>query len=219
MCDERGSPTIGDMITATTVSRRPVQSASLVKAAMIVVVGLAVGTLTSFGQTYLSGPLDGLVNSASAWLVAPFIVGSLAGSRRNAAAGAMTVCLLQLAGYTATAQLRSFPSGDSIVLFWSACAIVAGPVFGLAGHLWRTGPDALRGLGAATLAAAFIAEGAWTYLHILHNDGAGLLWLLIGAGIALFMARGVIERRWLLLTVPVAFIAEFALTNVIAASL
>jgi Family of unknown function (DUF6518) len=219
MRDERRSQRIGDMTTATTMTSEPIAPARLVRAAMIVAVGLAVGALTSFGQTYLSGPLDGLVNSASAWLVVPFLVGSLAGSRRNAAAGGITVCLLQLVGYTATSELRGFPSGDSILLFWSACAILAGPVFGLAGHLWRTGPDAIRGLGPATLAAAFIAEGAWTYLHILHNDGAGLLWLLIGAGIELCAARGVVQRRWLLLTVPVAFIAQLALTSVIAASL
>jgi Family of unknown function (DUF6518) len=203
----------------TTISVQPVTSARLSKVTMIIVAGMAIGALTSIGQTYLHGALEGFVNSASAWLVAPFIVGSLTRSRRSAAAGGLIVCLLQLGAYTATSQLRGFPSDESILVFWSGCALLAGPLFGLAGQLWRTGPESIRGVGAATLAAAFIAEGAWTYLHILHNHAAGFLWLAIGTCIELVLTRGFAQRRWLLLTVPVALIVELALTNAIASAL
>jgi Family of unknown function (DUF6518) len=46
-------------------------------AALVVAVGLAVGALTSVGQTYLGGALNAFVNSASAWLIAPFFLGAV----------------------------------------------------------------------------------------------------------------------------------------------
>jgi F0F1-type ATP synthase assembly protein I len=39
-----------------------------------VLAGVCAGVLTSFGQAHLDGALNALVNSASAWLVAPFFV-------------------------------------------------------------------------------------------------------------------------------------------------
>jgi hypothetical protein len=183
--------------------------------ALVVVLGLAVGSLTSFGQGHLSGVLDAFVNSASAWLIAPFIVGALMSSRRGAVAAGLTTCGLQLVGYYVTAHIRGYPAGGAIVAFWAACAVAGGPIFGLAGHLWRTPPPRLRGLGAAVMAAAFLSEGLWSYLHQLRYDATAALWIAIGVGVALLFSRGrLTDLRWLGLTLPIALAGEIALTTI-----
>jgi hypothetical protein len=180
--------------------------------------GLAVGVLTSVGQTYLDGALSPVVNSASAWLVAPFFVGSRMATGRRAAAAGLAVCVLQLVGYCVTSELRGFSAGGSIVVFWTACAFVGGPLFGAAGRLWRTRTDHLRGLGAAGLAAAFLAEGTWVYLHELRSYGSAALWIAIGALVALTMTGGPRGLRWLAATLPAALAGEVLLTGIYAQS-
>jgi hypothetical protein len=180
--------------------------------------GLAVGVGTSLGQTSLDGVLSAFVNSASAWLVAPFLVGSRMTSDRRAAAAGLAVCVLQLVGYSLTSELRGFSSGGAIVVFWTMCAIVGGPVFGLAGRLWRTRTDGLSGLGAAVLAAAFLSEGAWVYVHELAYYGTAALWIAIGTLLALTMTHGMRELRWLPLTVIAGLAGEVLLTQVYAQS-
>jgi hypothetical protein len=182
---------------------------------VVVVLGLAIGSLTSLGQGHLNGALDAFVNSASAWLVGPFIVGALMCGRRGAAAAGFTTCALQLVGYYLTAHLRGHPAGGAIVVFWAACAVVGGPIFGLAGQLWRAPTPRLRGLGAAVLAAAFLSEGLWSYLHELRYYATAALWIAIGVGIALLFGRGrPADLRWLGLTVPVALAGEILLTTI-----
>lgn len=179
-----------------------------------VVLGIAVGCLTSFGQTYLDAPWSAFANSASGWLLAPFLVGALAGSRRGAAAAGLLTCSLQLVGYYMTSELRGFPPGGSILVFWAACAVIGGPLFGIAGNLWRTGPTRLRGLGGAMMASAFLAEGLWTYLHLLGYRTTAVLWLAIGGALALTLARGVRDLGWLALALPAGLLAEIALSAV-----
>ena len=61
--------------------------------------GLAVGALSAVGRDHFHGTLEAFANSTSTWLVAPFAIGALAGSRRDAAALGIATCLFQLAGY------------------------------------------------------------------------------------------------------------------------
>ena len=181
---------------------------------VVVVVGLVVGVLTSFGQTHLVSALAPLANSASAWLVAPFVLGALMRARRGAAAAGLACALLQLAAYDGTSALRGFPVSTALIVFWAVCAAVGGPLFGVAGHIARRGRPAIRGLGGATLAAAFFAEGLWTYFHELHHDENGWLWVGIGAVVCVALLRRVERVRWLVLTVPVGLLAEVALTRI-----
>jgi hypothetical protein len=180
-----------------------------------VAAGLAVGVLTSFGQGVLSGAGNAFVNSASAWLVVPLLMGTLFHRARSAAWAGLACCLLQLIGYDITAVLRGFAVSTSVEGFWAACALVGGPLFGIAGHLWRFGPATRRGLGPAALAAAFITEGSWNYVHTLQRPVTGALWIGIGAGIALAGLRGRRGWRWLALTLPLGLLAEIALTQIL----
>jgi hypothetical protein len=182
--------------------------------ALLVTSGLAVGVLTSLGQGHLSGPLNAFVNSASAWLVAPFFVGSRLPSRRRATLAGLGVCLLQLVGYFAATKLRGFAPGGTIVIFWSVCALAGGPVFGEAGRLWHTRTDRRSGLGSAVLPAAFLSEGLWVYLHELHYYTTAALWIAIGVILALTMTRATHGQRWLVPTVGAGLLAEILLTQV-----
>jgi len=180
--------------------------------------GLAVGVLTSLGQGHLGGPLNAFVNSASAWLVAPFFVGSRMASRRGAAAAGLAVCVLQIVGYYTATELRGFAAGGTIVIFWAVCGVLGGPVFGEAGRLWQTRTDRRSGVGSAVLPAAFLSEGLWVYLHELHYYTTAALWIAIGAILALTMTRAARGQRWLMPAVSAGLLAEIFLTQVYSRS-
>jgi hypothetical protein len=182
--------------------------------ALAIGAGLAVGVLTSFGQRYLNGALNPLVNSASAWLVMPFALGLVARTPAGAAAAGLTCCLLQLVGYDLTSHLRGYGVSGSHEAFWAACAVVGGPLFGAAGWLTRHSQGRLRGLGPAVLAAAFLAEGLWNYLHELRYYGSAALWIGVGLALAVVTLRERHAVRWLAVTLPAGLIAEIVLTRI-----
>jgi hypothetical protein len=93
------------------------------------------------------------------------------------------------------------------------CALIGGPSFGAGGFLWRGPRSSIRGLGAALLVGAFLAEGLWFYAHEVHYYGSAALWIGIGVLIAVALLRGVREYRWLALTVPLGIIGEVLLTQ------
>jgi hypothetical protein len=184
------------------------------RVALVSAAGLGVGVLTSVGQTYLGGALNALVNSASTWLIAPFLVGFLMATRSRAAGAGLAVALAQLVGYYVCAHLRGNPAGGAIVAFWIVCAVAGGPLFGAAGHLWRTGNARVRGLGSTLLPSAFLAEGLWVYLHELHYISTAALWIVIGLGLGFILPAGRIQRRWLPLTLLLGIAGEIALSHV-----
>lgn len=176
--------------------------------------GLVAGALSFVGQERLDGTLDAFANAISMWLVAPFFVGAVTTTRTQAAATGVLTCAAQLAGYYLVASVRDFETTGSLVAFWAACAVVGGPVFGVAGHLWRHGP--LRGLGIAVLAGAFVAEGLYAYGHQLDDYVTAVVWIAIGLTFALLAGRGRAEHlRWLGLTIPLGVAGEIVLATVL----
>jgi hypothetical protein len=193
-------------------ARRPATPV-LARAAVAAGTGLATGALTSVGQAYLNSPWLSLVNSASPWLVPMFALGALWRRPGAAALAGAGTGLAELAGYYATAALRGYPAGHAILLFWAACALLGGPLFGVAGLAWWRGlPRGLRGLGAAALPAAFWAEAAVSYAWRLHYLSSAALLAVLGAGA--FAATGwrgrqyVPAARWLLAALPAGVAAE-----------
>jgi hypothetical protein len=180
-------------------------------AAAAVVAGLSVGALSAIGQAHLDGTLDAFANSISTWLVAPFLVGSLAATDRGGAVAGFGTCAAQLAGYYAVAYLQEIGTTSSLVAFWTLCAVVGGPLFGVAGRLWRS--RAPRGLGIAVLAGVFVAEGLYAYWHQQRDHLTGALWIAIGLSLAVLGGRGRVgELRWLGLTVSLGVAGEVVLT-------
>jgi hypothetical protein len=180
------------------------------------IVGIAVGGLSALSQAHLQGTLNALVNSTSTWLLAPFLIGALAATRRGAAAAGVATCAFQLAGYYLVAHLRGVGTTGSLVAFWTACAVVGGPIFGVAGQHWRTASPRLSGLGSAVLAGVFIAEGLYTYVHEQRHYLTGALWIAVGLALAALAGRGRTDHlRWLGVTVPLGIAGEVALTEVL----
>ena len=66
--------------------------------------------------------------------------------------------MAQLLGYYFVAHVQGVGTTGSLVAFWAACALLGGPVFGVAGTLRRSS-SARQGLGMAVLAGVFVAEG------------------------------------------------------------
>ncbi len=179
-----------------------------------VALGLTFGALGAFGQAQLDGTLEAFPNSISTWLLAPFLVGAVAAGRGQAAVAGAVTCAFQLAGYYAVNVLQDMGTTASLVVFWTACAVVGGPVFGAAGQLWRVGEPGRRELGVAVLAGVFVAEGAYAFVLQEQRYAAGVLWIAIGGAIALTSSRGRVGRlRWLGVTVPLGVAGEVVLTS------
>ena len=182
---------------------------------VVLVMGLAAGALTSILQARLDAPWASLVNAASPWLVAAFVAGTLWLRPRSAAFAGLAVCLLELVGYYVTSAIRGFGGSHSLLVFWGVCAVVGGPVFGAAGWVWWRGRPRLRGLGAAVLGAAFLAEAAVSYGWRLHYVSSAVLFGVLG--LALIVALGFRGRPyarvglWLVVALPAGILAELLL--------
>jgi hypothetical protein len=187
----------------------------VVRLAAVLVLGLAIGALTSVLQAHLNTPWLALVNSASPWLVPAFVVGAMQRRLTGAAFAGFVTVLLELIGYTITAHARGFASSHSLLVFWGVCAVVGGPVFGAAGNSWWRHRRTRAALGAAILAAAFIAEGLVGYGWRLGYTSSAVLFCVIGAVIAVALGsrRHQLFRtlRWLPATFVVGALGELLL--------
>jgi hypothetical protein len=173
------------------------------------------GIATSVLQARLDEPWSSLVNAASPWLAAAFVAGTLWRRVSLAAFAGVIACLLELVGYYVTATARGHSASRTELAFWGICAVVGGPVLGVAGWLWWRGPGRLQGLGPALLAAAFVSEAAISYGWRLHYLSSAVLFASLGvAVIALLGLRRHQYRdiaRWLAAALPVALLAELLL--------
>jgi hypothetical protein len=165
------------------------RSSSPVPAVVGVLLGLAVGALTSVLQASLDFPWLALVNAVSPWLTTAFVVGALQPRLRAAVVVGLLATAMQVVGYYVTAELRDFDASMTYVVLWSACAVVGGPLFGAAGWSWRRARPA--GLGAAAIVDAYASEALVAYqLRLGYTSSA----VLFGA-IALVLAVGLGRHR------------------------
>ena len=184
----------------------------------MVLAGLGTGALTSVLQAQLNFPWLALVNSASPWLAVAFAAGAMWRGYRPAAVAGLATCVGEVAGYYLTAAIRGYQAGAGFVLFWTACGLVGGPLFGLAGCLWR-GACAHRpracGVSTAAVPAAFLAEGLVGYGVRLHDLGSAILFVLIGVLAALALGWPGRRRggliRWLMPVLACGVVAELGL--------
>jgi Family of unknown function (DUF6518) len=145
-----------------------VSSPVAARTALAAAVGLAVGAGTSVAQTVLGGTaIAGLANAVSPWVVAPFLMGAVGRSRGSAAVLGVAACVASVAGYHLLSALRGFGVNPPVVAIWAVAGVLAGVVFGLAGHSWRTAAGRERGLGAALLVAVWVCEAVVTYGVVL----------------------------------------------------
>jgi hypothetical protein len=157
------------------------------------VLGAAVGVATSFAQADLSGSWASLGNAASPWLVAPFVAGALTVRRGTATVAGLLACTMQVAGYYIATPLRGFAVANNEIAFWTACAVLGGPLFGWAGWAFRRGTGRARLAGSAILPATFIGEATGAYAIRLHYRGDAILFASIG--LVLLLGVGLHTRR------------------------
>jgi Family of unknown function (DUF6518) len=186
------------------------------RVAMVVVVGLGVGAITSVLQGHVGFPWLSLVDAASPWLTPMFVLGVLWRRSSAGAVAGLATGLCELVGYYATAAGRGYAPGGAIVVFWAICAAVGGPIFGWAGWAsWhRSGWSG--SLGASVLPAAFFAEAVVVYAVRLGYWSSAILFASIGvvATVLLGLARPRHHGRlvkWLLLSFPLGVVAELIL--------
>ena len=135
-------------------------------------------------------------NSIGAWLGLAFVLGA---SARTIPTGALRG-LIGLVAAVVTYYVLIGVFGDGFraigashaATVWGGVAVLAGPVFGLAGASWRHGHGLVRSIAVAMLAAALIAEGVafgadrWTRGdQVLTDPGAFILAAEAALGLAL----------------------------------
>jgi hypothetical protein len=142
----------------------------------------------------------------SPWLLLAFVTGAvIARPSWGALAGAATLTLavgtyyfaIQSSGDRAGIPLQGAMTG------WLAVALIAGPVFGLAGATWRSGPRFMRAPAVGLLVGALVGEVAYfagdAVRHGLWQWGDTRIWLAladfsVAVSLPLLLLRGFSQR-------------------------
>lgn len=158
--------------------------------ALICGAGLTLGALTSFGQTWLPFNLSPLANSAGTWVAVAFgLCLPNRAPRRGVVFGTVALASM-LGGYVIVSELREFPTSSSMILFWTAAAVVVGPVLGI-GAAWANSTSELQaGLAFSPLIGVLLGEGIHGLTAIADTTPA-VYWIcqiLVALGLALVIA-------------------------------
>ncbi|MER6382979.1 DUF6518 family protein [Streptomyces sp. NPDC001250] len=176
--------------------------------------GLLLGVLTNLAQGWLPGAWQQIANSGAVWSAVAFAAGALLypqGSASRAAIGGLGAETGLVVGYYGYAEFGRDGAGSLFFpLVWLGMSCVAGPLFGVAGHWWRRGPDMRRrATGLAAFAGLFGMEGlayAWT-LHYAPQAWACLALFVL---FPLLMARTHKERAMTLGAAVVCALLAYA---------
>jgi len=175
--------------------------------AITVGVGVAVGVATLIGQSILSAEWNRLANSGAIWLLASFLVGSRMPTNGRAAVAGMVTLVLAVIAYYVAAKLAGAGVSTRTVVIWIGTALVGGPVYGAAGHWWRTGPDARRILAIGLMGGIVTAEGISTLLRLPDLAAVGWVETVAGLGLVVLLGRSLRERSLGLAVVPLVVLA------------
>jgi Family of unknown function (DUF6518) len=162
-----------------------------------------------------------LGNSGAIWLLVAFAVGALMPSAGLAIAGATASLVGSVVWfYMAAHYVVGFPVSSAGIAVWLVAALGGGPLYGLAGHWWRTGSGARHVVGFALMGGVFMAEGIFTLLHDPIAPIVGWVAVAIGALFTFVLARSTRDRLLGLVALPVvtalAFVAYTAIYGALA---
>ena len=164
------------------------------RALLVLAAGLGTGIVTQVLQSVLPSGWSQAGNAISPWLLVAFLVGAAMLDRAGAVVAGLATLVLALIGYYAMTQLRyGIGGGTSSWIFWGLGAFVGGPVFGLAGHTWRTGEHRYRAMAIGLLAAAFLAEGGY-HLLVLNEPPVAAGFAIVGLLVPLVLGRSTQDR-------------------------
>ncbi len=195
--------------TATATERR-VQPLAVAAAA-----GLVWGVACMFLQGLLPDPASSIVaNSGAGWAVLAFVAGAVWAGHRwwvVAVAGALLELGL-VVGYYGSVIIRydqDLPSFWAYV--WAAVALIAGPVFGVAGSWWRHDVRWRHVTAIALLGGLFASEGI-ARLLTLPDHAVGVILTVTGVLIPVALGRALPDKLYGLLgAMPAVGLALVAL--------
>ncbi|GAA4202928.1 DUF6518 family protein [Actinocatenispora rupis] len=183
--------------TATTRTPAPAVRRGPVVAVVAVAAGVVLGALDLAGQLALPYPWANLANSAALWAVAAFGLARWvrAGAVRCMVAGTVLLVVAVPVYYLAAALVLHDEVGNAVSavgLAWTASGVLAGCVFGLAGHLRAVRPPFLAALGVALPSAVLLAEAAQRALrpHRGWDDDAWTAVIQVALAVVLVAAAG-----------------------------
>jgi hypothetical protein len=175
--------------------------------ALTIGVGVAVGVATLLGQSVLSAEWNRLANSGAIWLLASFLVGSLMPTNGRAAVAGMATLVLAVVTYYVAAKLAGAGISNRTVVIWVGAALVGGPVYGAAGHWWRTGLDRRRIIAIGLMGGIVTAEGVSTLLRLPDLAAVGWVETIAGLALVVLLGRSLRERLLGLAIVPLVVLA------------
>lgn len=163
--------------------------------------GLIVGIATMVAQGLLPDAVAWIGNSGAVWAAAAFVAGAAGASARPwacALAGLLTQWGAVVGYYGFTSLLWLGAQDLWAPLVWAVCGAVAGPLFGLAGYVWRGRDGWWRAGAVALLGAVLAAEGVFKLVnweHFTHMLGTAWTQALLGLAVPLlFGGRGWADR-------------------------
>lgn len=187
---------------------------------MVVIVALALGVLTAYAQEWLPQQMGSLANSAGSWVLVACALSLMATRDRLAAAYGSASLLGLLGGYVLGTAIRSYPFSTTMVVFWAAAALLAGPLLGLSAYWVKTKRDLLAATGVGIVSGVLIGEGIYALTHIADTTYppywrgeivVGLILLLAVAWLRLRDIRAVAFSVGVTILAGVAFVLLYSL--------
>jgi hypothetical protein len=166
-------------------------------AAAIAVSGLVVGIVTQILQGVLPHGWGVFANSGVMWALMSFALGAALPTARWAlAGGALQLVIASITYYVSVDWFEGHSSDPRSAIIWSAAGIVAGSVFGLAGHVF-TRRAAWRHLVLAPVAGVLFGEGIHLIWFVGNPDlrPAGITEVVLAVIIAGFCLTGSLRSR------------------------
>jgi hypothetical protein len=191
-------------------------STRMARPLLIGLVGVTTGVVTVLGQGVLDAQWNRLANSGAIWLLVAFLVGSIMPTRPwAAAAGVGTLVGAVIGYYVAAVAIAGASASPGSLVIWTGTALVGGPVYGLAGRLWREPEPRPRALAIALMGGVFCAEGLFTLVRI--PDLAAVGWVELAGGVVLTFAlgRSSRDRSMALAMLPFVVLAGFIALSII----
>ncbi|MFV9426349.1 DUF6518 family protein [Microbacterium sp. S1037] len=160
----------------------------LVPALSVAAASIALGGLTSVGQSVLPEALVSFANSAGGWTILAFGLVWLTRARPPLAAalGVMSFVLL-IEGYRIVSGWRGYYYAEPFQDTFTIIGLFAGPVIGLSASLLRWGPGSWKPFAAAPVAAVLIGEGVYG-LTVVGETTSPVYWvaqLVLGVALVL----------------------------------
>ena len=168
-------------------------------------------------------------NAIGAWLAVAFVLGASARTIPTGALRGLLGLLAAVATYYVLFALlgvgfRAMGASHAATV-WGLVALIAGPLLGGSGAVWRHGTGWPRAIGVAVLAAALVGEGVvfggsrLVRVDQLGNDPGAVLFLVeivIGLLLPLVLLHGQERVRGYVATIALAVIAGAAIGPVTA---